>query len=41
MKTMAKDGRVNFKDPFNFSTFLSGTTSIGRWKNFVDTGPGH
>ena len=30
-----------FKDPFNFSTFLSGTVSSGRWKNFVDTGPGH
>lgn len=41
MKTMAKDGRVNFKDPFNFSTFLSGSTGAGRWKNFVDSGPGH
>ena len=30
-----------FKDPFNFSTFLSGTVASGRWKNFVDTGPGH
>jgi len=38
---MAKEGRVNFKDPFNFSTFLSGTVSTGRWKNFVDSGPGH
>jgi hypothetical protein len=38
---MAKEGRVMFKDPFNFSTFLSGTVSSGRWKNFVDTGPGH
>ena len=32
---------MNFKDPFNFSTFLSGTVSSGRWKNFVDQGPGH
>jgi len=38
---MAKDGRINFKDSFNFSTFLSGTVATGRWKNFVDTGPGH
>ncbi len=41
MQTMAKDGRINFKDSFNFSTFLSGTVPNGRWKNFVDTGPGH
>lgn len=41
MKDMAKDGRINFKDSFNFSTFLSGTTTTGRWKNFVDQGPGH
>jgi len=41
MQAMAKDGRINFKDPFNFSTFLSGTSTTGRWKNFVDTGPGH
>ena len=40
MSSMAKDGRINFKDPFNFSTFLSGTVSTGRWKNFVDSGPG-
>ena len=38
---MAKDGRINFKDSFNFSTFLSGTVSTGRWKNFDDSGPGH
>ena len=36
MQAMAKDGRINFKDSFNFSTFLSGTTASGRWKNFVD-----
>ena len=41
MTTMAKDGRINFKDQFNFSTFLSGTVESGRWKNFVDQGPGH
>ena len=41
MTTMAKDGRINFKDSFNFSTFLTGTVSQGRWKNFVDQGPGH
>ena len=40
MQAMAKDGRINFKDSFNFSTFLSGTVATGRWKNFVDTGPG-
>ena len=40
MQSMGKDGRINFKDPFNFSTFLSGSVSEGRWKNFVDTGPG-
>ena len=40
MQTMAKDGRVNFKDSFNFSTFLQGTVEEGRWTNFVDTGPG-
>ena len=38
---MAKDGRINFKDSFNFSTFLQGTVESGRWRNFVDTGPGH
>jgi len=37
---MAKDGRINFKDSFNFSTFLQGTVEEGRWKNFVDSGPG-
>ena len=41
MQVMGKDGRINFKDSFNFSTFLSGTSTTGRWKNFVDTGPGH
>lgn len=40
-KIMAKDGRVNFKDPFNFATFLQGHVEHGRWKNFVDHGPGH
>ena len=24
MAAMAKDGRINFKDAFNFSTFLTG-----------------
>ena len=41
LQTMAKDGRVNFKDPFNFSTFLTGNNANGRWRNFVDSGPGH
>ena len=40
MQAMGKDGRMNFKDPFNFSTFLSGSVTTGRWKNFVDSGPG-
>ena len=39
MAAMAKDGRINFKDAFNFSTFLTGQHP--RWKNFVDAGPGH
>ena len=41
MKVMAKDGSINFKDPFNFATFLQGHVENGRWKNFVDSGPGH
>jgi len=41
MQAMAKDGRINFRDSFNFSTFLQGNSASGRWKNFVDYGPGH
>ena len=41
MKVMAKDGRINFKDPFNFATFLQGHVEQGRWINYVDSGPGH
>ena len=29
MEAMAKDGRINFKDCFNFSTFLIGTSTTG------------
>lgn len=34
---MGKEGKVFFKDQFNFETHLSGGEN---WKNFVDTGPG-
>ena len=40
MEAMAKDGRINFKDCFNFSTFVMGTSPTGSWTNFVDSGPG-
>jgi hypothetical protein len=36
MEVMAKDGTVNFKDHFNFSSFV---TSSSGWTNFVDDGP--
>ena len=36
MEVMAKDGTVNFKDHFNFSSFV---TSGSSWTNFVDDGP--
>jgi len=37
MRLMNKDGKVYFKDHFNFETFLSGGD---KWINFVDHGPG-
>ena len=36
-KLMGKEGKVFFKDNFNFDTHLSGGEN---WKNFVDTVPG-
>jgi hypothetical protein len=36
MEVMAKDGTVNFKDHFNFTSFVN---SSSNWTNFVDDGP--
>ena len=36
MEVMAKDGTVNFKDHFNFTSFVNSSSS---WTNFVDDGP--
>jgi hypothetical protein len=36
MEVMAKDGTVNFKDHFNFTSFVNSSSG---WTNFVDDGP--